>query len=131
MSARDSSAPVFQSERTAPWTPVLQKGKGNILLQEKFLNHTVPGLVQGFVQGEQFQGGACGTGKFSVFKADIQHEAVYIGRRKDGVCLDEKLFRVSRRELEGKVEAQRGPFSFDKSKTERAEFLPARKMLAV
>ena len=91
---------------------------------EEFLNHAVPGLVEGFIHGEHGERGSGGALECPSIVADIQQQAADLLRRDGYAGLMEQLFCIGSRQLEGKTKCQRGSFSFDQLKTEGTDLLP-------
>lgn len=97
---------------------------GYLFLGEEFLDHGVPGVFEGFVHGEGFQGGAGYALEGSAVVADVQVEALDLDRVKIQVVLGYEAGGVLGGEAEDEFEAQ-GRFSaFDQGETVLSQGLP-------
>lgn len=87
------------------WNTQLQKSKGYALAEEKLLNHLIPGLLQGFVQGKQIHRRTSSAEQTRMVIPEIQNQSAYIIDRKGTAGLFQKLSGVFPGKLEDEVKS--------------------------
>lgn len=97
------------------------------MLQE-LLRRLIPGLLQGFVQGEKLHGSGGGAKEPSFVIADVEDKPSYVVRRKDAFRLAKKFFCIFGGKLKGEAKLRGRMLSLDKFQAERTKILPAGKM---
>ena len=108
--------------------PYLWNGEErDLLLAEKFLNHGIPGMIQGFIQSEDAKGSSGGAENFFSIIMDIQKEAGNILYMQGDAGLGQQFFHIVIRQAENNFKIQRCIFPFYQIEKKGAQHFPAGK----